>query len=275
MRAFIYLLPLVLLVGCTYDYTPTGNGNGTPTLTHNELAEKFVQQLNLDADFSVTLAKKSTLQDNFIVIYDPNTESYDAINIDNYDPTIDNASEYYHNNASRGFFNLTKQPGYSYEDYEYEEVGRDANNNPIYGYVKKTKWVPTRYLDETSGFKFEKVSASSKDLAKITAIKEAAEIQKSAEFLSSEFGLSVQRGKEIASLKAHWKKASKKGMTDSEVDAFSTELLGFSISSGLKAYHDSLDGDSSTLESLVNQSASLNSISPEHASKLMTKVFGL
>ena len=119
---------------------------------------------------------------------------------------------------------------------------------------------------------FEKVSGSTKDIAKMVALKEAAEVAKSAEFLSSEFGLSLSRGKELASLKAHWKKASVKGMTKSEVDAFSTELLGFSLTSGIEAV---TNGDSQSLEALVNTSASINGITPEHATQLMTKVFGL
>ena len=64
-------------------------------------------------------------------------------------------------------------------------------------------------------------------------------------------------------------------MTTSEVDAFSTELLGFSLTSGIEAYKASVDGDKSQVETLVEQAAQVNGITPEHATKLMTKVFGL
>ena len=251
-----------------------GNGNGAPGFTHNQLAEKFVQELNLDADFSVTLVKKSTLQDNFLVIYDPYTDSYDALNIDNYDPALDNAADYYYNNSARGFFDLDVLPGHYEVDYRWV-TNYDSNGNSYSEYEPYEVWIPTRYRDRAADITFEKVSATSKDLAKVVALKEAATIQKSAEFLSSEFGLSLDRSKERAGLQAHWKKASKKSMTNAEVDAFSTELLGFSLTSGIQAYNASANGNESQLENLIQQSAEVNSITPEHAQSLMSKVFGL
>ena len=276
MKKLLLFSLLAILAACN-----GGNGGGspggptTPELNHNELAVKFVQELNLDAEFSVTLAKKSTLQSDFIVIYDPLTDSYDAIDIQSYNPNFDNAADFYFANSARNYFDLDILPGHYETDFRYGVIGYDYDGYPIYGYEPYQIYIPTRYRDRATGITFEKVTASAKDLAKMVAIKEAAEIQKSAEFLSSEFGLSLNRGKELAGLKAHWKKASKKGMTTSEVDSFSTELLGFSLTSGIEAYNASVDGDESQVETLVNQAAEVNGITPEHASKLMTKVFGL
>lgn len=276
MKTLLLTSMLAVLAACN-----GGNGGGSPAgptvpeLNHNELAVKFVQELNLDAEFNVTLAKKSTLQEDFIVIYDPYTDSYDAIDIQNYNPNYDNAADFYFANSARNFFDLDVIPGHYTTDWEYGVVYYDYDGYPVYDYYLVDVWVPTRYRDRATGITFEKTSASSKDLAKVVAIKEAAELQKSAEFLSSEFGLSLDRGKELAGLKAHWKKASKKGMTTSEVDAFSTELLGFSLTSGIEAYKASVDGDKSQVETLVEQAAQVNGITPEHATKLMTKVFGL
>jgi hypothetical protein len=64
-------------------------------------------------------------------------------------------------------------------------------------------------------------------------------------------------------------------MTAAEQDSFSTELLGFSITAGKAAVKDSMNGNSAKIEDLVESAASKNGITPEHASKLMTKVFGL
>jgi len=252
-----------------------GNGNGAPGYTHNELAEKFVQELNLDQNFDVTLSKKSTLEDNFIVIYDPYFDSYDAINIDNYDPAIDNAASYYVNNSARGFFDLDVIPGHYETDYDYTITGYDHDGFAIYGYEPRNYWVPQRYRDRHSGFVFEKTAATPKDLAKVAALTQVAVLDKKAKFLSSEFGLSLSRGTEVARLAAHWKKASKKGMTAAEQDNFSTELLGFSITAGKKAAKDAIEGDSSSLDQLIQDAAATNSITPEHATKLMTKIFGL
>ncbi len=262
---------LFLFVACSSG----GNGDGAPGYTHNELAEKFVQELNLDAEFDVTLTKKSTLENNFIVIYDPYTDSYDAINIDGYDPAVGNATDYYFNNSGRAFYDLDVIPGHYETDYSYEVVGYDADGYAIYGYEPYDVWVPTRYRDRHSGFVFEKTAATPKDLAKIAALKEVAALQKSAQFLSSEFGLSLSRSKEIARLTTHWKKASKKGMTAAEQDSFSTELLGFSITEGKIAAKKAMEGDASSIDTLIKDAAAKNSITPEHATQLMTKYFGL
>jgi len=121
-----------------------GNGNGSPSgLNHNQLAESFVNNLNVDPEFSVTLVKGSTLQTNFIVIYDPGTDSYDALNIDLYDPAANDAAGYYFEHSARGFFDLDVIPGF-YETYtDYEFIGYDEYGDSVYGYVEKERYNPT------------------------------------------------------------------------------------------------------------------------------------
>ena len=254
-----------------------GNGDGSPAgvrydkLNHNELAEVFVQQLNLDADFDVSIVQDSTYQHNYIVILDPLSNTFDAINIGDYNPNIDNAVDYYYSASANIYSGLRKNPGYWTTETRQYDLSCSFNCATYETEV----WNRATYTHIGSNITFEKVSSTSKDLAKIQALKEVVQIEKTAEFLSSKFGLSLNRGKELASLKAHWKKSSKKGMTASEVDAFSTELLGFSLSKGIEAYKSDLEGNSSDLENLIEQAADTNGITPEHASILMTKVFGL
>ena len=64
-------------------------------------------------------------------------------------------------------------------------------------------------------------------------------------------------------------------MTNAELDSFSTELLGFSITKGKEVAAEAMQGNTSGLDSLIKKAAVANSISPEHVQKLMTKVFGL
>ncbi|MBT4791190.1 MAG: hypothetical protein HON90_06435 [Halobacteriovoraceae bacterium] len=249
-----------------------GNGDGASGYTHNELAQEFVSSLNLDPEFSVSLVKSSTLKNNFIVIYDPYTDTYDAININNYDPAINNATDYYFDNSSANYFNLAYIPGYWAYDYQWTVVGYDYYGYAIYGYEYYDYWVPTRYQDIYSGMTFEKTASNPKDLAKVAALAEVATITKKAEYLSKELGLSLSRGKEVARLAANWKKSSLKGMTNAEQDSFATELLGFSITAGKKAV---VSGDLQSLDQLIENAAKVNAITPEHASKLIGKFLSL
>ena len=121
-------IALAALSGCTSG----GNGNGspgtptTPSLTHNQLAELFVRELNADGTYSVNLAKDSTLQTNYIVIYDIDLDEYDAVNIDTYAPGVDPVT-YIESAAAAIFFDLDVIPAhYEYEPYSYYDYYCDC-----------------------------------------------------------------------------------------------------------------------------------------------------
>ena len=250
-KIFIGMLMGLTLISCDGGSGEDGNGDGNGIYSHNELAERFIYQLNLDPEYEVDLIKSSTKTRNFIVVYDPYYGTYDAIDISGYSVDMD-AVDYY-NSPLTAYYDLDIIPGYQ----------------------GSSGWVKTRYRERNLDLWFEKSEATSKDLAKIAAITEGVKISKTAEFLSSEYGLSLNRSMDVAKLSQAWKKASKKGMTDAEVDSFSTELLGFSLTEGKAAVSDSIQGDVESLDSLVEKAAVTNSISPEHAKALMTKMFQL
>jgi len=225
----------ISLVGCSGGGSSSGGGNYG--YTHSEVAGYFTDDLWVEAGYDLELYKVYTEQYDFVVVYDHDLQGYYAIDVGTYDPDYDSAYTYY---------NMTTVEPVSY-----------VGNN--------------QYMD-AYGYIYEKTTATPKDLAKMAGIKEAVELDKRAEFLSSELALSMDRSKEIARLSQHWKKASLKGMTDSEHDTFSTELLGFSIS---KAKETIKSEGQAGIDSLIETAASANGITPEHASKLMTKLFGL
>ncbi len=251
MKKIIIGLCLGLTLFSCSDGESGGNGDGNGDYTHNQLAERFIYQLNLDPEYEVSLIKSSTRTRNFIVVYDPFYGTYDAIDISGYSVDMDPID--YYNNPITAYYDLDIIPGY----------------DTASGYVN------TYYRDRNADLSFEKTTATSKDLAKVAALTEGIKLSKTAEFLSSEYGLSLGRSMDIAKLTQSWKKASKKGMTDAELDSFSAELLGFSITAGKTAVGKALEGDATGLEALVDQAAVKNSISPEHAKALMTKMFQL
>ena len=275
MKLTILSLTLsILLVACN-DNPPSTAPQGDSILSHGRIAQTFLDKINLDSNFDLELVKLNTEQDGFVLVYDKNSGTYEAIDVAGFDARNGDAVAYYESSSTFIYSDIEKIEEHYVTEYEEQIDYYLADGTAVYKTVAVEVFVPTVYRDTATGLEFEKTAGSSKDLAKITAMKEAVTIAREAELLSSEFGLSLNRGKEIANLKAHWKKASKKAMTASEVDAFSTELLGFSLSSGIKAYKASMDGDSSQIEDLIDDAAAVNGITPEHATKLMTKVFGL
>ena len=118
----------------------------------------------------------------------------------------------------------------------------------------------------------KEISSIGEDVAK-----EVAEIEKKAKFLSSSqgLGLSLERAKEVARLMNTWRKSSLKSMTEKELNKYSTELLGFTVSGAKEAMNSSFSGDSTKLNELVNIAAEKNGITPEHATKLLNKAFNI
>ncbi len=229
------VLMTLTMVACT------GGGGGGSTYTHGDAADDFVDNLYADSagTFDSYVAKAYTIDGygSFIVIKEFGG-SYYALDISGYSNYMD---------AETYFYSYSGDARTVYDNY-------DGTYGDIYGNL------------------FEKTSSSPKDLAKVAAIAEVSQINKRAEFLNAEFALSMERSKEVARLTTHWKKASLKGMTSAEHNSFSTELLGFSITDAKNSVQN--EGQSG-IDSLVNAAADANGITPEHASKLMTKIFGL
>ena len=265
-------IALAALSGCTSG----GNGNGspgtptTPSLTHNQLAELFVRELNADGTYSVNLAKDSTLQTNYIVIYDIDLDEYDAVNIDTYAPGVDPVT-YIESAAAAIFFDLDVIPAhYEYEPYSYYDYYCDCYLTDV-----REVYIPTRYRDRFSGLVFEKINSTNKDLHKIAALAEEKVVLSRAENVASRFGLSVDRSKEVVRLAMAWKKAGGKNLTAKDQDAFSKELLGFSITEAKKASENYLAGDKASLDQLVEKAAESNSTSPENVRQVISEYFGI
>ena len=51
-----------------------------------KLANEFINQLYADLNIDVDLIKSNTLQNNFVVVYDPFYDSYDAYDLTHYNP---------------------------------------------------------------------------------------------------------------------------------------------------------------------------------------------
>lgn len=288
-KLFLVLLFCLSLIGCS-DSDNGGNGDGAAGLDHNELATHFHSALNSGHEASFVLSKSSTIEENFIVLENTSTGEFEAINLSGYDPNSTDAVEFYQSRVENEtvYRNLFFLPAYSETEYYvpvertrtvYNEFFDRYETETYTEYVTRTTEYPDQYRwmnPELPGFGdivFEKMNETSKDLSKLEALREKVLVEKNTEFLSSKFGLSLRRAKEVATLSAHWKKASKKALTRDENDLFVSEILGFSLSEGLKTLEDGYSEDAINL--LVEKAAETNGITPEHAKKIMTKLFSL
>jgi len=103
-----------------------------------------------------------------------------------------------------------------------------------------------------------------KDLEKLGAIKEAYATKKIKDVLTYDYGLSEKRSADVAKLVINWKKISgNRSMTNADADAFTKKLIGVNINEATNAYKRSIEGDSSSLDSLIKTAANANETSPE------------
>ena len=180
--------------------------------THDQLAQEFVNRAYGDAGLDLSLAKSTTLQYDYIVVYDYDYNTYDAYYIGTWAPG-QNVGAYVNSHSSLNYYDLDYLGGNQYQDWY-------------------------------TGLVFEEGSPTSKDLAKVAAFKQEIRIQNSAKKIAANFGLSDERSHEVAKLAVQLADAPKASMTNADYDNFSKELLGSSITQFNAAMKKSADGDS-------------------------------
>lgn len=236
----------VLALGVAAVLTACGGGGGSTSTggtyySHAQLADEFVKRAYGDASIDAKLIKTNTEQYNYIVVYDYDLDTYDAYWLGGYN-VGENIYDYITRNNSKMYYDL---------DY----LG--AN----------------RYQDYWTGVTFEETKASSKDLEKVAALKQEVRIQKSAEKLKADFGLSASRARQVARLAIQVADAPKRSMTDRDYDNFSKDLLGSSITSFKSAMKKSAEGDKREMNALIGKAAKVNGVGPEHANQLLNSMF--
>ncbi|MDC0254936.1 hypothetical protein OAK75_08555 [Bacteriovoracales bacterium] len=116
---------------------------------------------------------------------------------------------------------------------------------------------------------YELTSANSKDLEKMAAANELIQISFLAKKLSSEFSPSEVRSKKVAKLIVSYNKlGNKRALTDADCDIFTKSLFGHDYKTVESALMKKMSGDDSDYEGLLEKSALLNNITPEHLNSL-------
>ena len=221
--------------------TACGGGSGAGSVstggvyfTHEQLAQEFINRAYTDAGINLTLVKADTNQSGYIVV--DSSYGLQALNIDNWS-VGQNISKYI---DATPWYDVTPMGGGMYQDGD--------------GYI------------------YEEKTASSKDLAKMAALKQGLDIKASAKNIQAQFGLSAERSQVLARLAVQLKNNPKASMTDADYDSYSKEIMGSSITEVKAALVKQAQGDSSDVNALINKAAQTNGVGPEQVTQILNAI---
>lgn len=273
IKQILILLTAVLLAGCN---------------SQSKDAREFEDALEAEFGVGFSRVKTYTLTSGYSVFQNDVTGEYIAFNLDKFDRDSDTYATYIlktNETDVRGSLNRYQQweqdlESRSVTDYRYEWVERyDAFSD---SYYDSWEYVPYTYTEYyyvdvlrtyyTDGiYTFQVGQNMGKDLEKIGGLVEEQTLNELGSFFSGQYGLSEDRGIEVAKLVQSYDQISQnRSMTDADKKAFETELLGTDLATFEKAYQNSKKGvDQNKFNSLIDKASKLNEVSPEHFMTIM------
>jgi hypothetical protein len=212
-------------------YNPPGNGN---YYSHNEVAAEFSRRLNIEVSgYDVTLVKTNTLSASYIVVYDRSYQTYDAYYVGAYTPGQDMAL--YLNRYETNFY------------YDLVALG---NNN---------------YKDFMTGRLFEIDDSASLNVEKVAAYKEMAAINKTAQQLREQYGMSEESSLETARFAVQLNNSSAGSVDPRAMDRFAQKLTGSTVTQFQK---DIAAGNTESLQNRIEMAQEKTGMSDEGILKL-------
>jgi len=138
------------------------------------------------------------------------------------------------------------------------------DNETVTEYLDSEGNGTNNFLGSSSGNLYEATAASTKDLEKLSGLVEKMEIDTAASALVRQYGLSAERGQELAMLYHNFSKAkSSREITNSDVQAMTQEVLGVSLNEAKRAYSDLLKGEEQGMNHLIEQASEVNGVTHE------------
>ncbi|MFP5384649.1 MAG: hypothetical protein ACLGHN_01125 [Bacteriovoracia bacterium] len=118
------------------------------------------------------------------------------------------------------------------------------------------------------------VSMTNKDTLKRAAVVEQYLVIEMAKQVKGKFGLSAERSLKVAKAANHFRKfATKRALTAEDTNAYATELVGANFKTIEKAYENTMKGDTTELQNVLDKAAEKNGVSPEKMGEIMAKMF--
>lgn len=236
---YVFLMTaLISLVSCG------GSGGGSTSTggsyySHEQLAQEFVRRVNSDVwGYDLSLVKSNTLKYDYIVVYDRYYRTYDAYYIGAY-----NVGENLTNYLNR------------YNTYFYYGLQAESGNY---------------YRDPYTGTRFEKQEVSSKNLAKIQALKEQLTVSSIADKLKVEYGLSAEKSLDVASFAYKIENSPAGTFNASDYDSFVKELTGSTIT---EFKNDIMSGNGQSLQNRIDAATQITGMGTEGVNKLISDFF--
>lgn len=144
-----------------------------------------------------------------------------------------------------------------------------------YNYIYKVNGLTNLDIDRTHDkYPFSVNTVSIKDLERIGANKKLLDIENMSHLLSERFSLSEDRSLEVAKIiQASNQLRNKRQLTKNEVNYMNQKILGFSYDEGQAALEKYIQGETLTLDKLIELAAIKNGISPEQVKELFSDYF--
>jgi flagellar biosynthesis/type III secretory pathway protein FliH len=148
-------------------------------------------------------------------------------------------------------------------------------HNDIFDYSKIQLPVSTSQgLVANGKLLLEESSLTNKDTLKRQAVVEQYLVVEMAKQVKGKFGLSDERSLKIAKAANHFRKyASNRALTADDTNAYATEIIGSDFKSIESAYSNTLKGDVSGFQSVMEKAAAKNGTSPEKMTEIVTQLF--
>lgn len=262
MKLVNSILTSVAAIAVTAGLAACGGGGGGPKLSDaefNSKATEFVKNKSKELNVELTIAKSSTKQQDYVVVYNPKIDRYQVYNVVNNDFTVVgyNGSDSEVVSVSQGSYVTRNGDQY----YLYETVSEK---------VWDDFWDEWVYEDTDYKVTFEETSTSTKDLEALYAQSEDIILGQTSQNVQAAFGLSEERSMEVARLMTQLSQYKNKSLTTSELNMFSKELLNVSYNEWKAANQAP---HSVSTEALIERAARANEISNEHMKAIIQDLF--
>jgi flagellar biosynthesis/type III secretory pathway protein FliH len=148
-------------------------------------------------------------------------------------------------------------------------------HNDMFDYSKiKAPKQTARGLLVNAQMLLSETSLTNKDTLKRAAVVEQYLVVEMAKQVRGKFGLSAERSLKVAKAANHFRKySSRRALTAEDTNAYAEEILGVNFKAIENAYSQSMKGDISGLNSVLEKAAEKNGVSPEKMGEIVTKLF--